>query len=155
MANTFSQLYVQVVFAVKNRESLIHKNNREELQKYISGIIENRNAKLLAIYCMPNHTHILIGLKPSVLLSDLVRDIKAGSSKFINEKRWIKEKFNWQEGFGAFSYSHSQIGNVIRYINKQETHHQKKSFKVEYLDFLQKFEIDYDDKYLFEWIEGN
>jgi putative transposase len=155
MANTFSQLYVQVVFAVKNRESLIHKNNREELQKYISGIIENRNAKLLAIYCMPNHTHILIGLKPSVLLSDLVRDIKAGSSKFINEKRWIKGKFNWQEGFGAFSYSHSQIGNVIRYINKQETHHQKKSFKVEYLDFLQKFEIDYDDKYLFEWIEGN
>jgi putative transposase len=155
MANTFSQLYVQVVFAVKNIESLIHKNNREELQKYISGIIENRNAKLLAIYCMPNHTHILIGLKPSVLLSDLVRDIKAGSSKFINEKRWIKGKFNWQEGFGAFSYSHSQIGNVIRYINKQETHHQKKSFKVEYLDFLQKFEIDYDDKYLFEWIEGN
>ena len=126
MANTFSQLYVQVVFAVKNRESLIHKNNREELQKYISGIIENRNAKLLAIYCMPNHTHILIGLKPSVLLSDLVRDIKAGSSKFINEKRWIKGKFNWQEGFGAFSYSHSQIGNVIRYINKQEAHHQKK-----------------------------
>ena len=99
MANTFSQLYVQVVFAVKNRESLIHKNNREELQKYISGIIENRNAKLLAIYCMPNHTHILIGLKPSVLLSDLVRDIKAGSSKFINEKRWIKGKFNWQEGY--------------------------------------------------------
>ena len=153
MANTFSQLYVQVVFAVKNIESLIHKNNREELQKYISGIIENRNAKLLAIYCMPNHTHILIGLKPSVLLSDLVRDIKAGSSKFINEKRWIKGKFNWQEGFGAFSYSHSQIGNVIRYINKQETHHQKKSFKEEYLDFLQKLEIDYDDKYLFEWIE--
>jgi putative transposase len=153
MANTFSQLYVQVVFAVKNRESLIHKNNREELQKYISGIIENRNAKLLAIYCMPNHTHILIGLKPSVLLSDLVRDIKAGSSKFINEKRWIKGKFNWQEGFGAFSYSHSQIGNVIRYINKQEEHHQKKSFKEEYLDFLQKLEIDYDDKYLFEWIE--
>ena len=153
MANTFSQLYVQVVFAVKNRESLIHKNNREELQKYISGIIENRNAKLLAIYCMPNHTHILIGLKPSVLLSDLVRDIKAGSSKFINEKRWIKGKFNWQEGFGAFSYSHSQIGNVIRYINNQDEHHQKKSFKEEYLDFLQKLEIDYDDKYLFEWIE--
>jgi putative transposase len=153
MANTFSQLYVQVVFAVKNRESLIHKNNREELQKYISGIIENRNAKLLAIYCMPNHTHILIGLKPSVLLSDLVRDIKAGSSKFINEKRWIKGKFNWQEGFGAFSYSHSQTGNVIRYINNQDEHHQKKSFKEEYLDFLQKLEIDYDDKYLFEWIE--
>ena len=153
MANTFSQLYVQVVFAVKNRESLIHKNNREELQKYISGIIENRNAKLLAIYCMPNDKEVTLGSKPSVLLSDLVRDIKAGSSKFINEKRWIKGKFNWQEGFGAFSYSHSQIGNVIRYINKQETHHQKKSFKVEYLDFLQKFEIDYDEKYLFEWIE--
>lgn len=155
MANTFSQLYVQVVFAIKNRESLIHKNNREELQKYISGIIENRNAKLLAIYCMPNHTHILIGLKPSVLLSDLIRDIKTGSSKLINEKIWIIGKFNWQEGFGAFSYSHSQIGHVINYINNQEEHHQRKSFKDEYLDFLQKFEIDYDNKYLFEWIEDN
>jgi putative transposase len=155
MANTFSQLYVQVVFAIENRESLIHKNNREELQKYISGIIENRNAKLLAIYCMPNHTHILIGLKPSVLLSDLIRDIKTGSSKLINEKIWIIGKFNWQEGFGAFSYSHSQIGHVINYINNQEEHHQRKSFKDEYLDFLQKFEIDYDKKYLFEWIEDN
>ena len=155
MANTFSQLYVQIVFAVKNRESLIHKTNREELQKYISGIIENRNAKLLAIYCMPNHIHILIGLKPSILLSDLVRDIKAGSSKFINDKKWLKGKFNWQEGFAAFSYSHSQIGQVINYINNQEIHHQKKSFKEEYLDFLQKNEIDYDDKYLFEWIEDN
>lgn len=155
MANTFSQLYVQIVFAVKNRESLIHKNNREELQKYISGIIENRNTKLLAIYCMPNHTHILIGLKPSILLSDLVRDIKAGSSKYINDKSWMKGKFNWQEGFGAFSYSHSQIGQVINYINNQEAHHKQKSFKEEYLDFLQRFEIDYDNKYLFEWIEDN
>lgn len=153
MANTFSQLYIQIVFAVKSRESLIHKNNREELQKYIFGIIENRNAKLLAIYCMPDHTHILVGIKPSILLSDLVRDIKAGSSKFINDKQWIKGKFNWQEGFGAFTYSHSQIGQVINYINNQESHHQKKTFKKEYLDFLQKFEIDYNDKYLFEWIE--
>ena len=103
-----------------------------------------------SIVCQITH---IFGLKPSVLLSDLVRDIKAGSSKFINEKRWIKGKFNWQEGFGAFSYSHSQIGNVIRYINNQDEHHQKKSFKEEYLDFLQKLEIDYDDKYLFEWIE--
>lgn len=154
MANTFSQLYIQIVFAVKNRESLIHKNNREEVQKYIFGIIENRDAKLLAIYCMPDHTHILVGIKPSTLLSDLVRDIKAGSSKFINDTQWIKGKFNWQEGFGAFSYSHSQIDQVINYINNQEAHHQKKPFKEEYLDFLQKFEIDYNDKYLFEWIEG-
>ncbi len=153
MANTFSQLYIHIVFAVKCRESLIHKNNREELQKYIFGIIENRNAKLLAIYCMPDHTHILVGIKPSILLSDLVRDIKAGSSKFINDKQWIKGKFNWQEGFGAFTYSHSQIGQVINYINNQEAHHQKKTFKKEYLDFLQKFEINYNDKYLFEWIE--
>jgi REP element-mobilizing transposase RayT len=152
MANTYSQIYIQIVFAVKGRENLIVENNRDELQKYISGIIQNRGQKLLSIFCMPNHTHILIGLKPSISVSDLVRDIKAGSSNFINEKKWVKGKFNWQEGFGAFSYSKSQIDNVINYILNQEEHHKKLSFKEEYLDFLKKFEVEYEEKYLFEWI---
>jgi len=101
---------------------------------------------------MPDHTHILIGLRPSISISDLVRDIKAGSSKFINDKKMVRGKFNWQEGFGVFSYSRSQVDNVIRYILKQEEHHKKKTFKEEYIDLLKKFEIEYEEKYLFEWI---
>jgi REP element-mobilizing transposase RayT len=154
MPNTYTQIYIQIVFTVKGRENLISKNNREELQKYITGIVEARNTKLISIYCMPDHMHILIGFKPTTLLSDLVRDVKAGSSKFINDKKWVLGKFNWQEGFGAFSYSHSQLDNVIGYINNQEEHHKKKTFKEEYLEFLEKFHVSYDDKYLFEWIEG-
>ena len=153
MPNTYSQIYIQIVFAVKGRENLISKNNREELHKYITGIIQKREQKLLSIFCMPNHTHILVGLKPSISVSDLVRDIKAGSSKFINDSKWIKGKFNWQEGFGAFSYSRSHIDNVVKYILNQEEHHNKKTFKEEYLDFLEKFEIEYDQKYVFDWIE--
>lgn len=153
MPNTYSQIYIQVVFAVKGRSNLISKHNREELHKYISGIVQNENQKMLAIFAMPDHVHILIGLKPNIAISNLVRDIKANSSKFINEKNWVKGKFQWQEGYGAFSYSRSQIDNVINYILNQEEHHQKKTFKEEYLEFLHKFEIEYDEKYLFEWIE--
>lgn len=108
---------------------------------------------MLSIFCMPDHVHILVGLEPSIAISDLARDIKAGSSKFINDNGWIKGKFNWQEGFGAFSYSRSQIDSVIKYIINQEEHHKRKTFKEEYIDFLKKFEIEYDDRYLFEWIE--
>ena len=153
MPNTYSQIYIQVVFVVKGRQNLISSKHREELHKYITGIIQHRNQKLISIFCMPDHIHILIGIKPSISISDLVRDIKAASSHFINEKKWIIEKFNWQEGFGAFSYSRSQIENVINYILKQEEHHKKKSFKEEYLEFLNKFDIVYDEKYLFDWIE--
>lgn len=153
MANTYSKVYIQVVFAVKGRQNLIRAEIREELHKYITGIITNRDQKLLSIFCMPDHTHLLIGLKPSISISDLVRDIKAGSSKFINDKKLIKGKFSWQEGFGVFSYSRSQIDTVIKYIQNQEKHHNKKSFKEEYLEFLKKFEIEYDEKYLFEWID--
>ncbi|MGY6560798.1 MAG: IS200/IS605 family transposase [Luteibaculaceae bacterium] len=153
MPNTYTQIYIQIVFAVKGRQNLIAKHNREELHKYITGIIQNREQKLLSIFSMPDHTHLLIGLKPTISISDLVRDIKAGSSKFINDSRWINGKFSWQEGFGAFSYSKSQIDNVIKYIQNQENHHKKQTFKEEYLDFLNKFEIDYDEKYLFEWVE--
>jgi REP element-mobilizing transposase RayT len=150
MADTYSRIYIQLVFAVKGRQCLIHHSFREELQKYISGIIEKRNTKLIAIYCMPDHAHLLIGMKPSISLSDLVRDIKAGSSKFINDNRLVKEKFEWQMGFGAFSYGHSQLDIIIRYINNQEAHHIKNKFKDEYVLFLKKFEIDYNPDYIFE-----
>lgn len=153
MPNTYSQLYVQIVFAVKYRQNLISKNNREELHKYITGIVQNREQKMLAIFCMPDHIHIFVNIKPAISISDLVRDIKSNSTKFINENNWVKGKFSWQEGFGAFSYSKSHISNVINYILNQEEHHKTKTFKAEYLDFLEKFEIEYNEKYLFEWIE--
>ena len=152
MANTYSQIYIHIVFTVKGRQNLIPKRHREELQKFITGIVTNRNQKMLAIFAMPDHTHILVGLKPNIAISDLVRDIKAGSSKFISEKNWLRNKFSWQEGFGVFSYSKSQIDNVVKYILNQEEHHKKKTFKEEYLDILRKFGIDYNEKYLSEWI---
>jgi REP element-mobilizing transposase RayT len=153
MANTYSQVYIHIVFAVKGRQNLIRTEIREELHKYITGIIINRDQKLISIFCMPDHTHLLIGLKPLISISDLLRDIKAGSSKFINDRKLIKGKFSWQEGFGVFSYSRSQIDTVIKYIQNQEKHHHKKSFKEEYIGFLEKFAVEYDEKYLFEWID--
>ena len=123
------------------------------MHKYITGIVQNREQKLLSIFCMPDHVHLLVGMNPNITISDLTRDIKAGSSKFINDNRWLKGKFNWQEGFGAFSYSRSQVDDVIKYILNQEEHHKKKTFRQEYIEFLKKFEIAYDEKYLFEWIE--
>jgi REP element-mobilizing transposase RayT len=123
------------------------------LHKYITGIVQKREQKMLSIFYMPDHIHLLVGSKPSMAISDLTKDIKAGSSNFINDKKWLKGKFNWQEGFGAFSYSRSQIDTVIKYILNQEEHHKKKTFREEYIDFLKKFEIEYDEKYLFEWIE--
>src|SRR5688500_17254107 len=119
MANTYTQIYIQTVFAVEGRQNLVSSDRKEELQKYITGIITNNGQKLLAIHCMPDHTHIFIGLKPSICLSDLVRDIKTGSTNHINENRWVQGRFSWQEGFGAFSYSHSQLTAVIRYIQNQ------------------------------------
>lgn len=153
MPNTYSQLYVQIVFTVKGRESLIAKENREELHKYITGIIKGRDQKALAVFCMPDHVHVLVSIKPSIAISDLVRDIKAGTSNFIKEQKWVKGKFSWQEGFGTFSYSKSQVDTVVNYILNQEEQHKKKTFKEEYLDFLKKFDIEYQEKYLFEWIE--
>lgn len=153
MANTYSQIYIQIVFAVQGRQNLITKNHQEELHKYITGIVQKREQKMLTVYCNPDHTHLLVGLKPNITISDLVRDIKAGSSNFINENRWVKGKFNWQEGYGAFSYSRSQIDQVAKYILNQEEHHRKKSFKDEYLELLEKFEIEYDERYLFDWME--
>ncbi|GAA6764637.1 IS200/IS605 family transposase [Flavobacterium sp. CGRL1] len=150
MADTYSQLYIQIVFAVKGRQNLISKKWKDEIYKYITGIITNKKQKLIAINGMPDHIHILVGIKPNISLSDLVRDIKSSSSKFINEQKWINGKFEWQNGFGAFSYGHSQLTNVIKYIENQEKHHKTKTFKEEYIAFLKLFNIDFKDEYIFE-----
>jgi putative transposase len=149
MANTYTQIYIHIVFSVQERQNLIRKEYKEELHKYIAGIIHNKRQKPIAINSMPDHIHIFIGMLPSIALSDLVRDIKNNSSKFINEKKWLHGKFSWQEGFGAFSYGHSQMEAVVKYIHNQESHHAKKTFKEEYLKLLKVFKVEYNDKYLF------
>ena len=138
---------------MQGRQSLIQPEHKEEIHKYITCIVTGAGQKMLQINSVADHVHVLIGMKPNIALSDLVRDIKASSSKFINDKRWIRGRFNWQEGFGAFSYGHSQLDDVIRYIKEQEIHHQKKSFKNEYLGLLRKFDIAFEDKYAFNFIE--
>jgi REP element-mobilizing transposase RayT len=153
MAGTFSQIYIQVVFSVKGRENLISKKWQEDLHKYIAGIIRNKEQKPIIIGGMPDHIHAFIGLRPSMAISDLLRDIKNNSSNFINDRKFVKGRFSWQEGYGAFSYSHSQIDNVYNYILNQEKHHQIKTFKEEYSDFLKEFETEFNEKYLFEWYE--
>jgi len=151
MANTYTQIYIHIVFAVQGRQNIIPKEHKEELHKYMTGIIQNKGQKLIAINSMPDHVHIFIGMKPTIVLSDLVRDVKNNSSNFINDKKWIRGRFNWQKGFGAFSYAHSQIDTVAKYILNQEKHHGQKTFKEEYLEMLKNFNVEYDEKYLFEF----
>jgi REP element-mobilizing transposase RayT len=153
MADTFSQIYIHLVFSVKGRQNIIHKTWREELFKYVSGIIKGRDQKVFAIGGMPDHIHILISLRPNYMVSELVNSVKTNSSKWINSRGFVKGKFNWQEGYGAFSYGQSQLDHVIQYINKQELHHQRKSFKEEYIELLEKFNVKFDEKYLFDWVE--
>ena len=153
MANTYSQIYVQVIFAVQGRQNLLLSENKEELHKFITGIVKNKSQLLLRINRVRGHVHILLSLKPDIALSDLVRDIKSNSSRFINSKRWVKGRFNWQEDFGAFSYSHSQLDRVINYINRQEEHHRKTSFKEECFSLLEKFRVNFDPNYLFDWMD--
>lgn len=150
MANTYTQIHVQFVFAVKYRNGLIQSSFKAELYQYISGILKPHNHKLLAINGMPDHIHIFIGMRPTQSISDLMQDIKGNSSKWINEKNFLKAKFEWQEGYGAFSYSKSRVNNVIDYIKNQEEHHKKESFIEEYLRFLKAFEIEYDKRYIFK-----
>ncbi len=152
MGDTYHQLYIQIVFAVKGRKSFIKESFREELQQYISGIISGQKQKLYAIYCMRDHTHIFVSINPDIAISDLTRDIKSNSSSFIKDKNFVKD-FAWQHGFGAFSYSKSQSKNVVNYILNQPEHHKKKTFRQEYIEFLEKFEIEYNEKYLFEFYE--
>jgi putative transposase len=151
--STYSQIYIQIVFAVKYREALIHASWEDELFKYITGTIQNKGQLLIAINGMPDHIHILIAMKPSCCLSDLVREVKKSSTEFIKEKKFVRGKFQWQEGFGAFSYSQSALDNVINYIKNQKQHHRKKTFRQEYIEFLEAFDIEYKEQYLFEWFD--
>jgi putative transposase len=153
MPSTYSQVYIQVVFAVKGRQNLIAKEWKQELYKYIAGIISGKGQKPIIVKGVADHIHIFIGLKPAMAISDLVRDIKNNSSNFINDRKFVQGRFSWQEGFGVFSYSHSQIGSVYQYILNQEEHHQKKTFREEYLNMLIKYGIEYQERFLFEWIE--
>lgn len=152
MANTYTQINVQLVFAVKHRESLINEGIRVDLQKYITGIVSNQNHKMLAIYIMPDHCHVLIGLNPKQAIADLVRVIKSNSSKWLNENKLTRHRFQWQEGYGAFTYGQSQLQIVINYILNQKEHHSKKTFQEEYIDFLVKFQIDHEEQYFFNWL---
>ena len=153
MANTFTQIYIHFVFAVQNRASLIQPEWKDELYKYITGIVQKNGHKIIAINGTANHVHIFIGYKPHQLIPDLMQDVKGSSSKWINEKKFVKGKFNWQEGYGAFSNSHSQIDQVVRYINNQEKHHKKQSFQEEYIFLLKKFNIQFDEKYISKNVE--
>ena len=148
MANTYTQIYLQLVFSPQGHENVISPKHKEELQKYTTGIVQNRKHKLLAINYMPDHVHIFIGYSPSQPLPDLLRDIKANSSKFINENNWTNGKFEWQKGYGAFSYSHSAIDAVVKYIMNQEIHHRARSMEEEYIELLQRFNVPYDERYV-------
>lgn len=153
MANTYTQIHIQAVFSVQNKYCVITNTWKDELYRYITGIVQNNKHKLLAINGMPDHVHLLIGLLPTQSIADLMKDIKGSSSKWINEKRFVKGRFSWQEGYGAFSYSKSDLGNVIKYIHNQQEHHKRKSFSEEYIEFLTQFEVEYDERYLFKPVE--
>lgn len=153
MANTYTQLHVQLVFAVKGRASLVHSSWKDELYKYITGIVQNHHHKMLQINGMPDHIHIFIGYDPKQTIPDLVETIKTDSNHFIKRQGFCPQKFNWQEGYGAFSYARSQVDAVVKYVANQERHHQKKTFQEEYLMMLQKFEVEYKEEYLFDFLE--
>ena len=153
MPGTFTQLYIQVVFAVKGRQCLIDSSWEEKLYKYISGIVTNKGQKMLAINGMPDHLHFYFGMKPTCCISDLVREVKKSSNEFIQENKFSKYKFQWQEGYGAFSYRHSDLDTMVKYVMNQKVHHQTKSFRIEYLEILNEFGIEFKDEYLFEWYD--
>ena len=153
MAGTFTQIYIQAVFAIKGRANLLQKPWRDEAFKYMAGIIKNKGQKPIIVNGVSDHVHLFIGLKPSMALSDLIRDVKNNTSNLINDKKWVMGKFSWQAGYGAFSYAHSQIEAVYNYILNQEKHHQKRTFREEYIEFLEKFNISYQERFLFEWLD--
>ena len=153
MANTYSQSYFHLVFSVKNRNALIRKGWKTDLEKYITGIIQNHGHKLLSINTMPDHIHIFIGYNLNHLIPDLVEEIKTSSNAWIKQNNLLKFKFGWQKGYGAFTNSHSQVDGVIKYILSQESYHQKISFKTEYLELLRKNDIQFSDDYVFEFFE--
>ncbi len=152
-SGTFTQMYIQLVFAVKNREALLHKNIRNRVFKYMSGIITEMKHKSIIVNGMSNHVHILLGLHPSKSVSETVYTIKRSSSLFINKKKLCRGKFSWQEGYGSFSYGQSQLDAVYNYILNQEKYHQKISFREEYIQFLKKFEVEHDKRFLFDFLD--
>ena len=153
MANTFTQIHIHAVFAVQNRESLIKRDWKERLYKYIIAIIQNHEHKVLAIGGMADHVHLLFGFRPTQALSELMQQVKRNSSEWINKNKLVLGRFSWQEGYGAFSYGKSQISDVVNYIENQERHHARRSFTEEYKEFLDKFGVEYDERYIFHAIE--
>jgi len=153
MAKTFTQIYIQYVFAVQGRDNLLRDTFREEVFKYMAGIIREKKQKPIIVNGTSNHVHVFVGLKPNMLISDLVRDIKNNSTNFINSNRWLPGRFSWQEGYGAFSYGHSQLEQVYNYILNQQHHHCKRTFREEYLELLKRFDVEYDERNLFEWYD--
>ncbi|MBK8831271.1 MAG: IS200/IS605 family transposase [Saprospiraceae bacterium] len=153
MPNTYTQLYIQIVFAVQNRAALIHEPIREEIQKYLTGIVKNNQHKMLAVFCMPDHAHVFVGLNPNQSISSLANDLKSNSSRWINSEKLCRYHFNWQNGYGAFSYHKGMLSTICNYINTQKEHHQRRSFKDEYLDLLHEFDVDFNEQYLFEFFE--
>ena len=153
MGDTYTQLYIQLVFAVKGRHNFIHPSWEQELYKYITAVIQNDRHKMLAINGMPDHIHIFVGLNPSISISDLVKDIKRASNNWINDKGFVNQKFEWQNGYGAFSYGKSQVVRVYQYIQNQTIHHASRSFQTEYKGFLKLFEISFKEEYLFEFYD--
>ena len=154
MPNTYTQLYIQFVFAVKHRESLIKKEWKDELYKYVTGIVQNNKSKMLAIGGMSDHIHIFIGYKPTIAIPDLVKDIKLASGSWINDNKLAAHRFNWQEGYGAFSYSLRDVDAICKYIQNQQEHHRKVSFRAEYANLLKDVGIEYEEKYLFDFFDG-
>ncbi len=152
MANTYTEIHIQTVFAVQNRESLIRNAFKDELYKYITGIIQSNEHKVLQINGMPDHIHILFGMRPSQSLSDLMKQVKQDSSKWINNKGFVNGKFSWQAGYGAFSYAKTQLPGVIRYIQNQEEHHKSLTFQEEYINLLEAFNVKFDERYIFKRI---
>jgi len=150
MANTYTQIHIQCVMAVKYRQSLIQPEWKDQLQKYITSIVQNHGHKVLAINNMPDHLHLFFGFRPNQSLSDLMRMVKSESSQWINDKQFTPAIFRWQEGYGAFSYSRSHVKTVTEYVLNQEEHHRKKTFLEEYQQFLEHFEIEYDERYIFK-----
>jgi putative transposase len=153
MANTYTQIHLHLVFAVQNRKSLILSNWEDRLYEYITGIVQQNKHKMIIINGMPDHLHIAIGMRPTQSLSDLMQDIKGSSSKWINDNKLATGHFQWQEGYGAFSYNKSQLPRLIEYIKNQKEHHSKKSLREEYIDFLEAFEVEYDERYIFKELE--
>lgn len=150
MPNTYTQIHIQFVFAVRYRKALIQPNSKDDLHQYITGIVQNKTHKMLQFNKMPDHLHVLLGFRPDAHMSQLIQVVKSESSKWINDQQLTPVKFNWQEGFGAFSYSKSHVQNVIRYIQNQEQHHRIQTFPEEYLDFLKVVEVEYQERYIFK-----